>query len=414
MTTIQSAEPARPTSPWLSVWFSPGATIERILATNPRRHVLLLAAGFGALYLVSNFAAAAPFAFGWGAAALLLFLGAALGIVNLYFSGLVFRWIGKPLGGRASPVEMRAACAWSLVPTIVGSLVITTVLFLQSAPKRAANALIIVLGLIAIVVGLWTLIATMVMLARVQRFGVWRTVANGVLAYALLFTFPVLLRSFIFQPFNAPSVAMEPTLLRGDYFFVSKFRYGYTRYSLPYSPPLFSGRVWASEPQRGDVVVFRLPRDDSTDYLKRIVGLPGDRIQMIDGVLNINGEAVKREQIANFVGEHPCQFGSDNRTAGVKRWRETLPNGVSYETLDCADRGSLDNTRVYTVPAGHYFMMGDNRDNSTDSRVPVTQGGVDYVPFANLIGRVETIYLSVDEDSGTGTLRSERLGMMVR
>jgi signal peptidase I len=182
---------------------------------------------------------------------------------------------------------------------------------------------------------------------------------------------------------------MKETLLVGDYLFVSKFSYGYSHYSLPFSPPLFSGRIWSGTPNRGDVVVFRLPKDDTTDYIKRVIGLPGDRIQMIDGHLNINEVPVKRERIEDFI-----ETEEGSRTTRVKRWRETLPNGVSYTTLDLIDNGFADNTPVYLVPAGHYFMMGDNRDNSTDSRV-LSQVG--YVPLENLVGRAQLIFFSIAE-----------------
>ncbi len=215
----------------------------------------------------------------------------------------------------------------------------------------------------------------------------------------------VFFRTFLFQPFYIPSGAEMPTMLIGDYFFVAEYPYGYTHYSLPFSPRLFSGRILASEPQRGDLVVFRLPRDDTTDYIKRIVGLPGDRIQMRNGELVINGSAVKRERIDDF------EDRQDGRIVPVRRWRETLPNGPSYQTLDLVDNGFLDNTQEFLVPPGHYFMMGDNRDNSSDSRL-LTQIG--YVPFENLVGRAAMIFFSIDRDGSHPEIRTGRIGTLVR
>jgi len=189
----------------------------------------------------------------------------------------------------------------------------------------------------------------------------------------------LLIRTFLFHPFDTPSSSMAPTLVIGDEFFVAKFAYGYSRYSFPFSPPLFSGRVLGAQPAYGDVVVFRLPKDTSTDYVKRVVGLPGDRVQMKSGQLFINGKAVEREQVLD--DDAAC---GANAAPAAKRWRERLPNGVTHETLDCIENGYYDSTPEYRVPAGHYFMLGDNRDNSTDSRV---MSGVGFVPYENLIGR---------------------------
>lgn len=210
-----------------------------------------------------------------------------------------------------------------------------------------------------------------------------------VIVQALLIALVV--RTFLFQPFNIPSGSMIPTLLIGDYLFVSKYSYGYSDHSIPFSPHLFSGRILASPPKRGDVVVFKLPRDGQTDYIKRVIGLPRDKVQMKEGRLYINGELVPREPIAKVHTE-----GFYGGETDVPTYRETLPGGVTHTIIEIqGDTGFNDNTQVFDVPEGHYFMMGDNRDNSTDSRVPPDQGGVGFVPFENLVGRAELIFFSV-------------------
>jgi signal peptidase I len=228
------------------------------------------------------------------------------------------------------------------------------------------------------------------------------------IVYALLIA--AVIRSFLFQPFNIPSGSMEATLLVGDYLFVSKSAYGYSKYSFPFAIFPFSGRFFASSPTRGDIVVFKYPGDNTTDYIKRLIGLPGDRVQMKDGVLYINDVAVPKVKTDDYiedVGGQPHH---------VPQFRERLPNGISYNVLDREPEGNLDNTEVFVVPEGHYFMMGDNRDNSADSRVDVG-----YVPFENFVGKAEIIFFSTDGNARWWevwrwpfAIRYDRIGELTR
>lgn len=212
--------------------------------------------------------------------------------------------------------------------------------------------------------------------------------------YAVLIA--VVVRTFLYEPFNIPSGSMKSTLLIGDYLFVNKWVYGYSRHSFPFSWPPFEGRIWSAPVERGEIVVFKVPTDNATDYIKRIVGLPGDRIQVKAGILHINGEAVKREPIGEWVDENGDQY---------KRYNEVLPGGVQHVIIERSDdepryddSGNVlydfnDNTEEYVVPPGHYFGMGDNRDNSSDSRK------WKYIPEENIVGRASFIFYSTRADT---------------
>lgn len=210
------------------------------------------------------------------------------------------------------------------------------------------------------------------------------------IVFALLIA--MVLRIFLFQPFTIPSASMEPNLYEGDYIVVTKWSYGFSKHSIPFSPPLFDGRILGSAPKRGDIVVFKLPRDNKTDFIKRVIGLPGDRIQMISNKLYINDKPVQdvlvsRREIEDIFGPRM-----------VSEVRETLPEGKSFMTQDFGPGNDLDDTPVYEVPAGHYFMMGDNRDNSIDSRVEQSSG-VGMVPAENLVGKAQIILFSWEPGS---------------
>ncbi len=235
----------------------------------------------------------------------------------------------------------------------------------------------------------------------------------------------VLVRSLFIATFNIPSESMLPRLMIGDYLIVNKFAYGYSRHSIPFSPNLFEGRIFSSLPERGDVAVFKAPPTAKADYIKRVIGLPGDRIQMKDGVLYLNRKPIVRMKMADILLPvtsnmmeasygAPCggpQFeerGSDNALyCRYPRYRETLPSGKSYVILDTTPLGDADNTIEFTVPQEHIFFMGDNRDRSADSRYPAMEGnGVGIVPMENLVGKAWFTIFSVTGDS----VRWSRIG----
>jgi signal peptidase I len=224
------------------------------------------------------------------------------------------------------------------------------------------------------------------MTAKQQTGESWGELAKTVIYAGLI---AIVIRTFLFQPFNIPSASMEATLLVGDYLFVQKFSYGYSRYTFPFGAwPVgdkMDGRFMGSQPTRGDVIVFKYPQDNSTDFIKRLIGLPGETVQMKSGRLYINGVIVPRKRVGDYVE----MVGDEERH--VPQYEETLPGGKTYFTLDRDDNSPLDDTRLFKVPAGHYFMMGDNRDNSDDSRQ-----AVGFVPYENLEGKAMIRFFSTD------------------
>ena len=217
----------------------------------------------------------------------------------------------------------------------------------------------------------------------------------------------LVLRSFVFAPFSIPSESMLPRLLIGDYLFVTKWNYGYSRWSLPGGIPLIPGHVFAHVPTRGDVVVFRAPEVLDHDVVKRVIGLPGDTVQVERGQVILNGKPIAKDRVADFILPLTANFNAEKCGAAFvdtigeqqvcryQRYRETLPGGRSYDVLDQGEMPDRDDTSLYTVPAGHVFVMGDNRDDSGDSRFP-PPGGMGYVPMENLEGRAIILFFSTD------------------
>lgn len=216
-----------------------------------------------------------------------------------------------------------------------------------------------------------------------------KTIKSLFLALILAVAF----RSFLYEPFHIPSGSMKGTLMIGDYIFVSKYSYGYSRYSFPFGLPLLgtNGRFFYTEPQRGDIIVFRKPHETSINYVKRLIGLPGDKVQLKHGVLYINGKEMQRHRTDDLI-----ETDYKNNTTETLQYLETLDNGVQYKTLDKVPDSLTDNTQLYTVPADHFFVLGDNRDNSFDSRF----NDVGFIPKDNLVGKAQIVVFSLSRNSG--------------
>ena len=196
----------------------------------------------------------------------------------------------------------------------------------------------------------------------------------------------LLIRSFIAEPFNIPSGSMKPNLLVGDFIFVSKWSYGFSKHSLPFSIPLIPKKIFSSIPNKGDVVVFKTPENNRTDYIKRVIGLPGDKIQILNGQLILNGDVILRKKEKDFI--------DNDLNVSLKRIRQykEYHEQITFNTLDIMDNGIADNTKLFEVPEGYFFVMGDNRDNSQDSRFET----VGFIPFENLVGKARFIFFSLE------------------
>jgi len=209
---------------------------------------------------------------------------------------------------------------------------------------------------------------------------------SNIRSISLAVLIALLIRSFIAEPFNIPSGSMKPNLLVGDFIFVSKWSYGYSRHSLPFSIPIIKNKIFSKTPKRGDIVVFKTPEDNRTDYIKRVIGLPGDKIKIINGEIKLNNTLISRKKTTDFI--------DNDKYTSIKRVRKYIEyfNNLEVEILDIMDGGIVDNTELFEVPEGYFFVMGDNRDNSQDSRFKT----VGFIPFNNLVGKARFIFFSLE------------------
>jgi signal peptidase I len=399
MENAERSDPA--SSPWRSIWWQPQATIRGLIRRDSNASTLLLAAvagiatTIGLAGMASNLHWFAVLAGG-------VLIGPFAGLLGLFVEGAVLSWTGYMLGGRAGQPALRTAIAWgglpnvALVPILIGALAVFRQDFLRADTTTGElDSILLIVLLIVAALPLWSIVLRIRTVGAVQQFGLVRSVLNVAAAAIVLLAAAGAFRTFVAQPFLIASGSMEPTLHAGDYVFVDKRSYGFSRYSFPIDAR-FNGRFGFSQPARGDIVAFKGPSDPGIDYIKRIVGLPDDEILMQHGVLHVNGVPVPKRS-AGDVSVIDWQ-GSEQM---VPAFEEILPDGRTHTVLDSEPEGQLDNVGPFKVAAGHYFVMGDNRDNSMDSR-SVQQFG--FVPADFLIGRVSLIYFSAGEPRDTDTI----------
>ncbi|MDX2265608.1 MAG: signal peptidase I [Hyphomicrobiales bacterium] len=388
--------------PFFSVWIWPQATLRQILASRDRYIIPLMLAYSAAVAPLLMAMAYSGGAITWDAAIFYLALSAVVSPIVIWVQAALVIVLGRAIGGAGRIRDMVAAVVWALPPVIVAAL--GAWLIVAVAPGFGAIAgsdgspeALAAIAL-ATILAVWSLFILVRLTGAAHRFGVWRSVTALVAAFVALEIVTGAVRALAFQPFHIPAGSMAPALIPGDYLFAKKFSYGYGQYSSPLGVPA-TGRVFGAEPQRGDIIIFRSAKDPGTDYVKRIVGLPGETIQIKGGVLHINAVAVKLEPMEDYAGEG----------AAIKQFRETLPNGVSYPVLDMISESRGDDTKAFSVPPASYFVLGDNCDNSADSRY----SNLGFVPYDNLIGKVSTIFFSSSAPND-GAQAEVRWGRMFR
>lgn len=386
------APPDTKVNPWTAIWWKPRAAIAAVANSGTLLRTLILAALMGVAAVVGALALTSNLH--WFAVILTaIVVGPVAGVLALYIDGALLSWVGRPLGGSASQTALRMAIAWAAMPSIA-ALALTVagvavfgqnLLRAFSFPPDIEDPVLLVLAAIIVLLPLWGIVLRIGTVGAVQGFGNARAIANLALGFLVFAAGAALFRTVLFQPFSIVSGSMEPTLRLGDLVYADKRSYGWGRYSLPLDLG-FKTRLGAAEPSRGDVVVFRLPGDSGADYIKRVIGLPGDEVQMIRGELHINGTSVAKRPVGDIVVEDDA--GAER---AIGAYEETLPEGRKIVVLDSEQNGPLDDTASFRVTPGHYFVMGDNRDNSMDSR-SILQVGL--IPAENIFARVSFIYFS--------------------
>lgn len=395
-------EPAPASRAWRSIWWQPQATVHALVGGDARASTLVLAALAGIATAIS-IGSMAPYLHWFALLTGALVAGPVFGLLALYVEGALLAWTGRPLGGRARQDALRTAIAWAELPNVAG-LAITFgafAVFRQefmrayaqvSGPRDPAlDGVVVVLALLAV----WAIALRIRTVGAVQNFGIIRSVVNVAAVLLVMAAAALAIRTFLLQPFVISAGSMEPALRVGDYVFADKRRYGFSRYSFPIDAG-FDGRIGGGTPARGDIVVLKLPSDPRIDYVKRVVGLPGDEILMERGVLHINGTAVPRRRLGDVVlrtGPGPEQT--------LAAFEETLPEGRTLTVLDSGPDGPYDDFGPVRIAAGHYFVLGDNRDNSVDSR---DQQQVGPIPADHIVGHVSLIYFSADPPRDTDSL----------